>query len=119
MTTKFPLNNFLLGVTLVFLCSCASDVANRYYGSQRYPAKPFREVEVLSENPNRPFELIADFQARGASPKNMRKRAAKIGADAVIIQTLGGRYDLGDQWAGEDSQSKSYSRITATAIKYK
>lgn len=118
MPTKL-IKGFLCGVGLIFLSSCASDVANRYYSAERYPPRNYKEVETLQENPTRPFEVIADFQARGASPKNMRKRAAKIGADAVIIQTLGGKYDMGDQWAGEDSQNKSYSRITATAIKYK
>ena len=49
----------------------------------------------------------------------MQKKAAQIGADAVIVVFLGGYYSLNDQWANYDSQNDSFSRITATAIKYK
>ena len=63
--------------------------------------------------------VIADFQARGADDDYMRKKAAAIGADAVIVSYLGGYRDRGDEWAGQDSQSQSYSRVTGTAIKYK
>ena len=62
---------------------------------------------------------LADFQSRGESEKSVRKKAAKIGADAVIISTLGGFYHLSTQWAGEDSQSNTYTRICGTAIIYK
>lgn len=49
----------------------------------------------------------------------MQRKAAKIGADAVIVVFLGGFYSLNDRWANADSQRDSFSRITATAIKYK
>mgnify|MGYP006173090541 CR=1 FL=1 len=47
------------------------------------------------------------------------KKAAKIGADAVIIATLGGYYEIGTQWASQDNQASSYTRIVGTAIRYK
>ena len=99
--------------------SCATDEANRYYGSVRYPEKDPSEVAVLTSRPNRDFIVIADFQSRGENAKAMQKKAAKIGADAVIVVYLGGYYDLNDQWANSDSERNSFSRITATAIKYK
>lgn len=74
---------------------------------------------MLWQRPAREFVVIADFQSRGESPKAMRKRAAKIGADAVIVAILGGLYETREQWAGNDRQSNTYSRITGTAIKYK
>jgi len=98
---------------------CVSDEANRYYASERYAERPPEDVEVLSEAPTAAYEVIADFQARGASIKWMRGRAAKIGADAVIIGTYGGYRSRGDKWAGEDKHWDSYSRITGIAIKYK
>lgn len=101
------------------LGGCATDVANRYYAAEQYPPKDSKEVELLWHRPSREFIVIADFQSRGESPEAMRKRAAQIGADAVIVTILGGYYYRGEEWAGEDSQANTYSRITGTAIKYK
>lgn len=104
------------------LAGCATDVANRYYGVEKYPAKDPKEVELLRQRPSREFTVIADFQSRGESPEAVRKKAAKIGADAVVISILGGYYSTGEQWAGDDRHSNSSSphgRITGTAIKYK
>ncbi len=103
---------------LLLLPSCASDVANRYYGSEHYPPKKSSEVAVLYKNPTRPYEVIADFQAHDAGEAAMRRQAARIGADAVIVSRLGGRYS--GNWADEKNWSNgTYSRVTGTAIKYK
>lgn len=113
--SRFTFNSFLCA-TFLLVCGCASDVANRYYLSERYPAKfPF-EVEILMKSPSRSFIVIADFQSRGETPEDMRLKAANIGADAVIVSLLGGDAS-GSQWA--TSESKTYSRITGTAIKFK
>ena len=120
MSRIFAARKLLLSTFLaLMICSCASDVANRYYLKDTYPPKPPFEVELLSHNPEREFIVMADFQARGETPEGMRKRAAEIGADAVIVQILGGNYSRSDEWVGKDSMSTTYSRITATAIKYK
>lgn len=110
---------------LVWLCAsllvsgCATDVANRYYAAEKFAERPVKEVELLWSRPTRPFVVIADFQSRGESPEDVRKKAAKIGADAVIISLLGGEYSLSEQWAGEDRRNHTYSRITGSAIRYK
>lgn len=103
----------------LLLAGCATDVANRYYVTEQYPPKEPKDVELLWHNPVRDSVIIADFQARGESPEGMRKRAAKIGADAVIVSILGGYYDTANEWAGKDTQANTYTRITGTAIKYK
>jgi len=103
----------------VLVGACVSDQAHRYYAHTKYPPKPVDQVEVLYEAPSRPYEVIADFQARGASVKYMRKKAAEIGADAVIVGTYGGYRSRRDEWAGQDKYADSYSRITGTAIRYK
>jgi len=103
----------------MLLTACAIDVANRYYGTERYKSKDPQEVELLWKKPNRDFIVIADFQSRGESPEAIRKKAAQIGADAVIVSILGGFYSYAEQWAGDDRYSDTYSRITGTAIKYK
>lgn len=103
---------------MLICAGCETDVANRYYSDVKYPARPVQEVEVLKTAPSRPYTVIADFQARGETAKDMQLLAAKIGADAVIVTYLGGYYYSGDQWAGHDSQNQSYSRIVGTALKY-
>jgi hypothetical protein len=104
----------------MLLVSCATnDVANRYYGDNTYPPKDPNDVEILWERPTRDFFVIADFQSRREKPESIREKAAKIGADAVIISTLGGSYSHMEVWAGSDRQKKTYSRITGTAIRYK
>jgi hypothetical protein len=108
----------LLSVAVLQLTACVSDVANRYYGGQKYVAKAPGEVQVLWDVPTRPFKVIADFQSRGESPADLRNKAAAIGADAVIVSLLGGKYSLEEQWAGDDRYSRTYTRITGTAIKY-
>ena len=109
----------LVAVAILLVGCAINDVANRYYGSEQYSAKDPKEVELLRQRPSREFVVIADFQARGESPEAMRKRAAKIGADAVIVVILGGLYDRDEEWAGKDKQSNTYTRITGTAIKYR
>jgi hypothetical protein len=108
-----------LVVGVFCLAGCATDLANRYYADVHYPARPVAEVELLTAPPKRPYIVLADFQGRGETEQDMRRLAAKIGADAVIVTRLGGLYYVGDQWAGEDSQSHTYSRIVGTALKYK
>lgn len=100
------------------ILGCASDVANRYYAEQKFAATPVSEVQILWQAPSRPYKVIADFQSRGESPKDLQRKAADIGADAVIVSLLGGNYSLSEQWASEDRHSKTYSRITGTAIRY-
>ena len=75
-----------LALLLVLLMAgCASDVANRYYGTAHYPPKPQSQVEILQRTPSRPFTVIADFQSRGETPEDLQLKASEIGADAVIV----------------------------------
>ena len=114
------IERFLLAVTICLLSvGCATAVANRYYASTKYPPKNPQEVQILKQAPDRPYEVIADFQSRGESPKSVAKKAAKIGADAVIVVMLGGYYELGTEWANVDYQADTYTRINGTAIRYK
>jgi len=110
----------IAGISVFLLCQvgCVSDEANRYYLKERLPPKNPKDVEVLREKPQRPHIVIADFQARGASFDYMRRRAAQIGADAVILVPAGGRYSPDEVWAGKDRNSNSYTRLIGTAIKY-
>ena len=104
---------------VLVLAACAIDVANRYYGTEKYPPKDPAEVELLWQSPKKDYVVIADFQSRRESPEAIRKKAAEIGADAVIVSILGGYYSRSEEWAGIDRNATTYSRITGTAIRYK
>ena len=107
-------------ITSIFLLSaCVSDVANRYYADERYASKDVDEVELLFAKPDKPFTVIADFQSRGESPQDLQRKAAEIGADAVIVVAVGGSYSLNEEWAHTDRlKDKDHSHILGTAIKY-
>ena len=109
--------SFLYVITL-FSGGCVYDEANRLYSKDTYPPKQVEEVTVLYEAPKEPYVVIADFQAKNASVKHMQKRAASIGADAVIVVPAGGSYARDEIWADKDRHSNSYNRLIATAIKY-
>jgi len=47
------------------LAACATDIANRYYGTAKYPPKDPAELELLWQRPTKDFVVIADFQSRG------------------------------------------------------
>ncbi len=104
---------------LLLSSGCVSDQAHRYYSDEWFPPKNPEDVDVLYDAPLKPYDVIADFQARGASEKYMRRKAAEIGADAVIVGTYGGLRAKSDEWASEDTHADTYSRITGTAIRFK
>ena len=106
-------------MSILFLTACVSDVANRYYVDEVYQSKNANEVEILQAKPDRPFVVIADFQSRGESAEDLRRKAAEIGADAVIIVEVGGSYSRGEEWAHTDKyKDKNHSHILGTAIKF-
>ncbi len=80
--------------------------------------KNIEDVDILYEEPQKHYVVIADFQAYNATVKHMRKRGAEIGADAVIVVPSGGWYSTKEVWASKDRHSNSYSRLLATAIKF-
>jgi hypothetical protein len=105
---------------VLLTAGCATDVANRYYAAEKYPAKRRDEVALLYSAPTRPYEVIADFQSRGDTPESLQDRAAKIGADAIIVSKLGGSVPVGNEWASDGSYHDAFAdRIVGTAIRYK
>jgi len=103
----------------LFLTGCVAGEANRYYLREKLPARDIKEVEILRSAPSRPYDVIADLQVSYATAEYMRKRAAEIGADAVILTPTGGWYSRDEVWAGNDQYSNSYTGLIGTAIKYK
>ena len=106
----------IFGLSLV---GCATDVANRYYAGEQYPPKNKEDVLILDSKPTKPFVIIADFQSRGETPSDLQAKAAKIGADAVIVSQVGGYYSLEEEWASKDRyKGEFYDHILGTAIKF-
>jgi hypothetical protein len=107
---------FIFGLSLI---GCASDVANRYYAGKQYPSKNKADVLILNSKPTKAFIVIADFQSRGETPSDLQEKAAKIGADAVIISRVGGLYSRSEEWASKDRyQGQFHDHILGTAIKF-
>ncbi len=102
----------------MFASGCASDQATRIYAPNKYAPRIASEVEILSQPPSSTYEVLADFQSRGESRSDMQRRAAEVGADAVIVVFVGGQRARSDEKAGEDTYAGTYSRVVGTAIKY-
>lgn len=71
------------------LSGCATTSAVMLESGITYP--PTQDVQILTQEPTRPFKQIAILEARGPvnTPitdllKSMKQKAAAIGADAVI-----------------------------------
>lgn len=114
--------------TLLLMTSCATDEAYRYYGkSERKAPKKKNEVTVYYKDPGLKYEPIADFQARGSSHlvEEFQKKAAEVGADAIIITITNESYDKNTEWAGDgvkNTQDEKFfldRRIYGTAIVFK
>lgn len=120
MLLKFTASFYFL---FLLISGCATDVANRYYGTTKYSPKSERDVAILTSKPSKDFVVIADFQSRGDTSESLRSKAAEIGADAVIVSVIGGLYSHAEEWAGKDSMqgvnSQNSGHIVGTAIKYK
>jgi uncharacterized protein YbjQ (UPF0145 family) len=63
--------------------------------------------------------VLADFQGRNESPEDLRKQAAEIGADAVIVTFIGGSASESEEWASQEVYHGSFDHIIGTAIRYK
>ena len=125
-TKEFKLENVCTWMKLIALIifglslvGCATDIANRYYASEQYPPKTKEEVLILNSKPTRAFIVIADFQSRGETASDLQAKAAKIGADAVIVSHVGGLYSRSEEWASKDRyKGEFYDHILGTAIKF-
>ena len=85
----------LLGLLLV-ACATTTSVVMLDPG-QKYP--PTTSVQILLKPPDRPYVEIAILESQGvpgepetAVLENARERAAKIGADAILVQDTSSVY---------------------------
>jgi hypothetical protein len=78
----------LAAATIMLVIGCGSTTP---VGGHHYPAVPVDSVEILYQEPTRPYEVIALVGNVGglkplvADIGGLRKLAAHVGADAVIV----------------------------------
>ncbi len=80
----------LFGAIISLLCACSSVTT---LGTAKYPAVATEHVEVLYQEPKRPYEVLAllshetatRFSGVQDAVQSCRELAAEAGADAVII----------------------------------
>jgi hypothetical protein len=83
----------LMIVSLITLAGCESTTVVGH----TYPAVPTNSVQVLYQEPKRPYEVLAFVQSNkswemssAADVADLRKKAAKVGADALIVTSVHG-----------------------------
>ncbi len=119
-------------VCWTFFSGCTTG-EKKFTTDTRYPATEPKSVEILTNEPDRPYESIGTVKGKGALYSSdrdlhdaMRKEAAEMGAQAVIIQKKG-RLDfdlmgyhnqakgIAIRWTGPASAKKPTSPSASTS----
>jgi hypothetical protein len=96
---------FIAFVSIAFLSSCTNG-GKLLTGTQRYAATQEQTVEILFETPARPHVTVGIATVMGGTMatetqmyRKLRKAAADMGANAVIVQQKdsGGTRGIGDR----------------------
>lgn len=90
MRTHHKFSSFWLGVLLSCLCSGCSSVTVLRLTSETFPSRSVGEVAILSEAPPQEHIRIANLSETSSSradtlQKHILKKAAQLGADAVVF----------------------------------
>jgi hypothetical protein len=110
----------------ILLLGCVASTYTRVYES--LPAKSKGEAEnlpILTQNPRRAYRVIADSQFANISESGVRKWAASVGADAVLVAastsvttTSATSSHVGPEVQNEPIRLGSGQQVFCTAIKY-
>jgi hypothetical protein len=133
LDSNSPLRALAIASLALVLTSCASINATttQYVGAPHQPPSDPAKVEILRTEPTRPHErlgeIMLDASTDPAPPvadveARLRKEAARIGADAVVvvldrIQPVG-VFVTGGYWSGTASTIHG-RKLIGVAIKYK
>ena len=116
----------VLGVTG---CQTVSVHSTEDTGAADYPASDPEKVQILRTEPTRPHERLGEVRAEPSDEsvsaekieKALRKAAAKLGADAVVVVSdrtqVTGAYVTGP-WYGRSIEQIDDRIVIAVAIKY-
>lgn len=110
-------------------CNTVSVTSNQYLGGQTYPPSNPQTIQILRTEPTRPHVRLGEVQAEPSSDSvsvqkiedALRKSAAKLGADAVVIvydktQVVGAV--VNGPWWGRTVSNVTGRVIIGVAIKY-
>ncbi len=117
------------GLFLVTGCNTVSTTSRQFLGGPTYPPSNPANIEILRTEPARPHVQLGQVQAEPSSDSvgaaqieaSLRKEAAKLGADAVVIvqdsTQVTGAYVMGPLW-DRSIQRVEGRVIVGVAIKY-
>jgi hypothetical protein len=121
---------FTLFMLLVLTgCNTVSTSTKQYLGGPIYAPSDPATIQILREQPTRPHVRLGEVQAQPSSDSvgameieaAIRKAAAKLGADAVVIvydrTQVTGAYVTGPWW-GRSVNTVTGRVIIGVAIKY-
>lgn len=104
-------NLFCLSILLLFV-SCSIKTHYLQTGSKMYPVTEAKNILIYSRVPEKPYEVIGSVAVWAIGEKQalnaLKKKAAEIGADAIIEITL-----------DKISSPSRSTGINGTAIKFK
>lgn len=105
-------NIFCLSILLLFV-SCSIKTHYVQTGSKTFPPTEAKNILIFSRTPEKPYDIIgsvAIFAASGEehAVKVLKKKAAEIGADAIIEINL-----------DKISSPSQATGISGTAVKFK
>jgi hypothetical protein len=122
---------FTLAITLISStgCNTVSITSKQYLGGPTYPPSNPQTIQILRTEPTRPHVRLGEVQAEPSSDSvdvqkiedALRKSAAKLGADAVVIvydktQVVGAV--VNGPWWGRTVNDVTGRVIIGVAIKY-
>jgi hypothetical protein len=104
---------------IILLFGCSQMTTKNYHGTDKPKEKDSSLIEVLTSEPERPYEVIGDIDGRGAyfssdemMIQTVKNAAGEMGADAVIIGYKTKKdYDWGPMGG-------AYAQRKATAIRW-
>ncbi len=133
-TVRKKQRSIIVGLGVAFLllgigCQTVSTTHTQLIGAPRYAASDPAQVQILRTEPTRPHVRLGEVRAE-PSDENMdaakieealRKEAAKLGADAVVVvddrTQITGAVVTGP-WRGRSIQRLEGRVVIAVAIKY-
>lgn len=131
MTRPLAVAGVLLAVWIPVGCSSLSSETIPYLGAPRLAPSDPEKVEILQSEPDRPFEKLGEVVISASldpAPKierieaALRKRAAQLGADAVVLRKdqveVTGAWTSGPWWS-PSVRSIRDRVIVGLAIRYK
>jgi len=136
-TNSIPINTLIGSLALAALsfvltsCSSIDGKTSEYVGVPHYSHTDPGQVAILRSEPTRPHERVGEmilFPSIAPAPavhdveKKLRKEAAKIGADAVIVLYDGihpTEAAVSGPYANQSVQTMTGHQLIAVAIKYK